>query len=75
MEKIVDLYRQTRKLVHSVALGLAPAGVLLEEIFADGKLDPLGSDQASVLALLGLLGGWIATYASTNKVGSLSRKK
>ena len=75
MERIVDLYQQTRKLVHTVLLGLAPAGVLVEEIFVDGKLDPLGSDQALVLSLAGLVGGWVATYASRNKVGALSRSK
>lgn len=75
MEKIVNLYQQTRKLVHTVALGITPAIVLINEIFADDKLEPFGSDQANILALFGLIGGWIATYASTNKVGSLSRKK
>lgn len=73
--KVKDLYEQTRKVVHATVLALTPAGVLVDRILADGQIDLLGTDRADFLSLVGIVGALVATYWSTNKVGSLSRRR
>lgn len=71
MNKIFDLYQQTRKLIMAIVAGLAPIGVQLDLIFADEMLT--ADDMKYVVAIVSIIGGWAGVYWSRNKVGSLGQ--